>query len=143
MNKLCIPALIATAAFSTGAFAHDGWDGHRWNHGHHHGPRMERVMVQPVYMAPAVAYAPPPVVYRQQVVYREQPVYYEAAPRYSPPPRVYGSYGTNPVMGQAIGAVAGGVIGNQFGQGNGKVAATAAGAVIGSIVGGNVATYGY
>jgi surface antigen len=37
--------------------------------------------------------------------------------------------------GTAIGAITGGIIGNQFGKGRGKVAATLAGAVIGGIVG--------
>jgi surface antigen len=40
--------------------------------------------------------------------------------------------------GTAIGAVTGGIIGNQFGKGGGKVAATFAGAVIGGIVGNSI-----
>ena len=40
--------------------------------------------------------------------------------------------------GLAIGAVAGGVIGNQFGGGKGKIATTALGAVIGGIVGSEI-----
>jgi surface antigen len=40
--------------------------------------------------------------------------------------------------GTAIGAIAGGIIGNQFGRGSGKVAATMAGAVIGGIVGNSI-----
>ena len=40
--------------------------------------------------------------------------------------------------GTAIGAVAGGVIGNQFGRGAGKVATTLAGAVVGGIVGNEI-----
>jgi surface antigen len=40
--------------------------------------------------------------------------------------------------GTAIGAVTGGIIGNQFGKGSGKVAATFAGAVIGGIVGNSI-----
>jgi len=40
--------------------------------------------------------------------------------------------------GLAVGAVAGGVIGNQFGKGKGNVAATALGAVIGGIVGSDI-----
>ena len=40
--------------------------------------------------------------------------------------------------GLAIGAVAGGVIGNQFGKGQGKAVATALGAVVGGIVGSQI-----
>jgi hypothetical protein len=158
MNKVWVPTLIAMAALSTSAFADDDWnDGDRWEHRHHH--RVERVVVQEVYAPPRVVYqaapqvvyqAPPQVVYRDRVVYRETPVYYESVPRYdAPPPRYYEepqpapSYNGNRVMGQALGAVAGGVIGNQFGKGRGRVVATAAGAVLGSVVGANVAGYGY
>lgn len=154
MNLFRIPALVATAAISFNAFADNGWhEGHRHQRHHRHSYPVERVVVQrPVYVAPRVVYEmPPPVVYRERVIYRETPVYYEAPPRYAPPPPpVYRRpapapvvYGGDRMMGQAIGAIAGGVIGNQFGQGNGKVVSTAAGAVIGSMVGGNIATYGY
>jgi surface antigen len=40
--------------------------------------------------------------------------------------------------GLGVGAVAGGVIGNQFGGGDGKVVATAIGAVVGGIVGSEI-----
>ncbi len=40
--------------------------------------------------------------------------------------------------GLAVGAVAGGILGNQFGKGTGNVAATALGAVIGGIVGSEI-----
>lgn len=40
--------------------------------------------------------------------------------------------------GLAVGALAGGILGNQFGSGGGKVAATAIGAVIGGIVGSEI-----
>jgi surface antigen len=40
--------------------------------------------------------------------------------------------------GTVVGAIAGGLIGNQFGKGSGKVAATFAGAVIGGIVGNDI-----
>lgn len=40
--------------------------------------------------------------------------------------------------GLAVGAVAGGILGNQIGSGGGKVAATAIGAVIGGIVGSEI-----
>lgn len=152
MNKVLIPALIATAAFSANAFADHRWHDDDCDHHHHrHGQRMEYVVVQPAYVEPRVVYpVPPQVIYRDRVVYREAPVYYEAPPRYPAPPSPYygqpqpsPAYSGNRAMGQAIGAVAGGVIGNQFGRGNGRVVATAAGAVIGSVVGGNVASYGY
>ena len=40
--------------------------------------------------------------------------------------------------GTLVGAIAGGVIGNQFGKGGGRVASTFAGAVIGGIVGNEI-----
>ena len=40
--------------------------------------------------------------------------------------------------GTVVGAIAGGVIGNQFGKGGGKVASTLAGAVVGGIVGNEI-----
>lgn len=156
MNKLWIPALIATATFSVNALADHRWDDDdHCEHRHRHGRHMERMVMQPVYMEPPIVYqAPPQVIYRDRVVYRDRPVYYDddAEPRYqAPPPRhyeprvqSYPAYGGNRVVGQAIGAVAGGVIGNQFGKGSGRVAATAVGAVVGSVVGGNIAAaYGY
>jgi uncharacterized protein YcfJ len=44
----------------------------------------------------------------------------------------------NRVAGTAIGAIAGGVVGNQFGKGNGKTATTVAGAVAGGVIGNKV-----
>ena len=43
------------------------------------------------------------------------------------------------VLGTAIGAVAGGVIGNQFGGGNGKTVMTVGGAVAGGAIGHHIA----
>lgn len=161
MNKFWIPALVVAAAFSTSAFADHDWDDgdRREQCRHRRHQRVEHVVVQEVYAPPpAVVYSAPPqvvyrtspqVIYRDRVVYRDVPAYYQDEPQYqAPPPRYYEQrpapgYNDNRGMGQAIGAVAGGVIGNQFGKGNGKVVSTAAGAVIGSMVGGNVATYGY
>ena len=40
--------------------------------------------------------------------------------------------------GTVVGAIAGGVIGNQFGRGGGRVASTLAGAVVGGIVGNEI-----
>lgn len=143
MNKLWLPALIATTVFSANAFADHDWDDddhceHRYRH------RVEHVVVRHVYEEPQVIYQAPPVVYRERIVYRDRPVYYEQPePRYYERPTAYPSYNGNRVIGQTVGAVAGGVIGNQIGKGNGRIAATAIGAVVGSVVGGNMADYGY
>ena len=40
--------------------------------------------------------------------------------------------------GTVVGAITGGIIGNQFGKGGGKVASTLAGAVVGGIVGNEI-----
>lgn len=141
MNKrLLIPTLVATAVFSANACAHGGWDDDRWEHRHYRG---ERVVVQRVYAEPAIIYQAPPVVYRERVVYRDRPVYYEAAPRYYEQPAAYSGNNSNRLIGQTIGAIAGGALGNQVGRGNGRIAATAIGAVVGSAIGGNVAYPGY
>lgn len=150
MNRLLIPTLISTAIFSTSAFAQGGWDGDNRGHRRHH--QVERVVVRHVYEQPAVIYRAPPVMYRERIVYRDRPVYYEAAPRYydrpayprAEPryydrPAYYPEYSSNRLVGQTIGAIAGGAIGNQIGEGNGRFAATAIGAVIGSAIGGNMA----
>ena len=138
MNRLLIPALIATAVFSANAFAHgDRDDDDRWEHRHHR--RVERVVVHHVYAEPEVIYQAPPVVYRERIVYRDRPVYYEAEPRYYERPAPYSGGSSNRLIGQTIGAIAGGALGNQVGRGNGRIAATAIGAVVGSAIGGNVA----
>ena len=122
-TKLSISAaFIATAILSTSAFAH-GRDREEWRE-HRHHQRMEYVPVRVVYAQPRVIYAAP-----QRVVYQSAPVYYER-------PVAYTSYNSNRLAGQAIGAVAGGVIGNQFGHGH--IAPTAFGAVVGGILGGNL-----
>lgn len=46
-----------------------------------------------------------------------------------------GGSGERGLMGAGLGAVAGGVIGNQIGKGNGKTVATAVGAVAGALTG--------
>jgi hypothetical protein len=141
MNKILIPTLVAAAVFSANAFAHGGWDDdHR---GHRPPHKVKQVVVHHVYEEPRVIYQAPPVVYRERVVYRDRPVYYEAEPRYYKQPAAYSSSGSNRLIGQAIGAIAGGALGNQVGQGNGRIAATAIGAVIGSAIGGNAAYPGY
>jgi len=163
MKEILIPMFIL-AGFSTGVAADQRWHGdergyghHGHKHHHHHQhqhehPVVQHIVVQPAYGEPRVIYqAPPQVIYRDRVIYRDVPAYYEAPPAYQPPTGRYYSQsqplpaydGNRVVMSQAIGAVAGGVIGNQFGKGNGRVAATAAGAVIGSMVGGNMVGYSY
>ncbi|BCB28594.1 hypothetical protein SKTS_34800 [Sulfurimicrobium lacus] len=142
MNRLLISTMIAAAAFSANAFAHGDRDDDHWEHHRHH--REERVVVQNVYAEPEVIYyQAPPVIYRERIVYRDRPVYYEAAPRYYEQPATYPGNGSNRLIGQAIGAIAGGALGNQVGRGNGRIAATAIGAVVGSAIGGNVAYPGY
>ncbi len=45
----------------------------------------------------------------------------------------------NAAAGTVVGAIAGGLIGNQFGHGGGRVAATVGGAVVGGVVGNKIA----
>ena len=45
---------------------------------------------------------------------------------------------SNQQVGQVTGALAGGVIGNQFGGGSGRIVATAVGALAGGIIGGGI-----
>lgn len=141
MKKLLIPALIATSVFSANAFAQGGWDDDHRKYRRHH--RVEHVVVQRTYQEPVIIYQAPPVIYRERIVYRDRPVYYETEPRYYEQPAAYSGSSSNRLIGQAIGAVAGGALGNQVGSGNGRIAATAIGAVIGSVIGGNVAYPGY
>lgn len=157
MNKLWIPALSAVCLFSTNAFAGHWEHDDRYEHRRCH--RGRHVVMHPaygqapvVYRAPEVVYPaprvvyqpvyqPPQVVYRERVVYRDVPVY-QPAPRYYAEPVVQFHPGDR-VVAQTVGAIAGGVIGNQFGRGNGRVAATAVGAVVGGIIGGNLPAYRY
>jgi len=149
MNRLWIPALLASAVFSANAFADHGWDDDdRYEHRCRHEARRVIVYEQPqvVYQAPPqVVYQAPPVEYRERIVYRDRPVYYDAppAPRYYDRPADYPRYNGNRVVGQAVGAIAGGVLGNQVGRGSGRIAATAVGAVLGSVVGGRLSDYPY
>lgn len=121
-----------------------GWhDNHRHDrHCDHRDGRGKHV----VYGAPVVVYqTPPQVVYRERVVYRDVPVHrgyersYAPRPSYDRPHATY-STGNDRVVGQVLGAVAGGVLGNQIGGGNGRVVATTVGAVIGSAIGGEMAS---
>jgi len=143
MNKIFIPALVAASLFSASAFADNGWGGHdnkHWKHRKHQHQHVQQVMVPRAYVAPVVVYEPAPVVvYRERIVYRDRPVYYEAEPRYYEQPAAYG--GGNRLLGQTLGAIAGGALGTQVGQGNGRIAATAIGAVVGGALGGHAAGY--
>ena len=51
---------------------------------------------------------------------------------------LFGGCANNQEGGTAIGAITGGIIGNQFGKGSGKVATTLAGAVVGGIIGNEI-----
>lgn len=143
MKKVLIPAVLMGALISTSAFAHRGWDddeGYRPYRGRHEIVYQQAPVV--VYQQPQVVYAPPPpprVIYRERVVYPDAPPYgYRSAPAYyqqQPAYRPTSYYDGNRFAGQAIGAVAGGVIGNQIGHGGGRVVSTAVGAVLGAIAG--------
>lgn len=143
MNKLIIPAVLIGVLASGSAFAHRGWDDDDDAYRRPCRERERHVVVyqEPVavYQAPPVVYAPPPppVMYRERVAYREVPAYaYQPAPTYYRQAPDYAvAYSGNRVAGQAIGAVAGGVIGNQFGRGGGRMVSTAVGAVLGAVVG--------
>ncbi|GAB2181647.1 hypothetical protein DLREEDagrD3_18700 [Denitratisoma sp. agr-D3] len=140
MKKIWIPLLLAAAAFSGSALAHPEWDdGYRPYVRHHH---REVVRYETYYNPPVVVYSAPPVLVRERIEYRERPVYYaqpypQPTGYYAPPPRSDG----NRFIGQAMGAIAGGVIGSNIGQGNGRIAATAIGAALGSVVGGDLSGY--
>ncbi len=143
MKKIAIPALLAATLLSPHAFA-DRFDDDGDYRRHRHHPHARHVVVHHVYDEPRVVYEQPRVVYRERVEYRDRPVYVESAPRDYEGPGRYSAPAPAGVSdrfaGQMVGAVAGGVLGNQVGKGSGRVVATAAGAVIGSIVGGNMAS---
>ena len=74
---------------------------------------------------------------------RTDPVYetYRSAPReecYDEPVRYQEPDGGDPTGGTVLGAIIGGVLGNQVGSGSGRTAATVAGAVVGGAVGRNI-----
>ncbi|MBK6637944.1 MAG: glycine zipper 2TM domain-containing protein [Rhodocyclaceae bacterium] len=89
-----------------------------------------------VYENPRVVYETPQVVYRDRVIYRDVPVQQGQVYGYpqNSAPRQYQN--GSPIVGTAIGAIAGGALGSQFGKGNGRTASTAIGAVIGGALGG-------
>ena len=137
MNKPLIAVLLAAATFSTSALAHRDWDNDYRGHGYGH--RHHEVVQYYGYAQPPVVVYSQPVVVRERIEYRDRPVYYEQPVRYyAPQPRQDGG---NRILGQAMGAIAGGAIGSNIGQGNGRIAATAIGAVIGGAMGGNLAGY--
>ncbi|MBI4996284.1 MAG: glycine zipper 2TM domain-containing protein [Rhodocyclales bacterium] len=118
-----IPALLAAATFSAGAFAHGGdrddWRSPRYDrHDRHH---------HVVRHAP-----PPPVVHVRQRGYRPAPVAYHSAP-----PLPYPPLPSERTVGRAVGAVAGGVIGHQVGDGH--LAPILIGAVLGGVIGDQIA----
>ena len=87
------------------------------------------VVVQvPPYYVPRAVYVPAPVVVERSVYY-SPPAYYAAPPAYG---TVY--YGGNGIA-TVGGAVAGAIIGNQFGHGDGRIASTVIGATAGAVVG--------
>lgn len=132
MNKMMIPVVLAGILASTSAFAHRVWDDDE----DYRPYRPQQVVV---YQRLPVAYAPPPppVIYRERVVYQELPAYSpQPEPAYYPPQPAYApAYQYRNAAAPVIGAIAGGVIGNQIGHGGGRVASTAVGAVLGAIVG--------
>ncbi len=65
--------------------------------------------------------------YRQQIRYQRGDNYYGS------------DCGSNATAGTVIGAIAGGVIGNQFGQGSGRTAATLGGVILGGLAGNSIA----
>ena len=143
-KKLWIPALIAAATVSANAFAHGGdrgdWGEHRRHHRHHHHDRWAGYLPpprMPVHVRQPVIYSAPPVIYRERVVYPSAPAYYGPPSAYPAYPGRHSGRRGDRVAAQAIGAIAGGVIGNQVGDGH--LAPTLIGAVIGGAVGDHLA----
>ena len=112
----------AGAAFATAApaFADPPYwaPAHGWRAKHHR----EFVVVhhRPYYVA-RPAFVPTPVVVAP-------PVYYA-------PPPAYGVYYGGNGLATVGGALAGAIIGNQFGHGDGRIASTLIGATVGAAVG--------
>ena len=104
---------------------------------------------QPRYVANAPAYEPAPVVHRHTVHHYPQhyaqntyaqPVRTYQEPYYAPQQHPVVSYvnDMHPV-GTGVGAVVGGLLGNQVGGGNGKKLATVAGVLMGGYAGNEIA----
>lgn len=94
-------------------------------------------------VAPQAINKPAPVAHRKVVHHAAPPV--ESRPQYAeqlpaPAPQPVRSYVSDmSPVGTGIGAVAGGLLGNQVGGGNGKKLATVAGVLLGGYVGNEVA----
>lgn len=92
---------------------------------------------------PQVTNKPAPVAHHKVVHHAAQPSEYQ--PQYAqqapaPSPHTVGNYVSDmSPVGTGIGAVAGGMLGNQVGGGNGKKLATVAGVLLGGYVGNEVA----
>lgn len=134
MNKLATLPLIAVLGLATAtqAVAGRGYDyddddrSDRWEEPRR-GDRYEYaevVSAEPIYRTVRIE-EPRRECWDERVVYNER--------------RDDGYWMNNGTAGGLIGAIAGGVVGHQFGSGRGKKAATALGAVIGAGVGQRVA----
>ncbi len=141
-TRLMIPALLA-AAISTSAFARDGNDRDRDSRYDRQRPQQAFKHAQPrvVVVQPRIQHRPAPrVVHRTTYVRHVVPaprVVYRVAP---PPPHALPvRYDADRAVAQTVGAVSGGIIGNQVG--NGHLAPTLVGAVIGGIIGDQFARY--
>ncbi|HJV52387.1 MAG TPA: glycine zipper 2TM domain-containing protein [Noviherbaspirillum sp.] len=97
--------------------------------------------------APAVAqYAPPPsyqqparTVHRTHVVHHTTTASAQPATYAPPAPAPQPPVAQNSPVGIGVGAVVGGLLGNQVGRGNGRTLATIAGAIGGGYVGNEIA----
>ena len=131
---LCVAISGVALGAAVPAFADRG---HGTEHGrgyargynaHYGHERVTGLVQRPYYVAPPPVYYAPP-----RVFYRPAPVYY------TPPPVVYapapGYHARSADLGTVVGAVAGGLIGSQFGYGDDRIAATAIGAVAGGLIG--------
>lgn len=119
MNKSIITIVIATGlALTTTAQADP-----RWNHDRNQGywDHARVIRVEPIIRQVQVS-TPRDECWQEQV---HHPVTY--------------SYGPSRASSTLVGAIIGGVIGNQFGAGNGKRLATAAGTMLGASLGNDAA----
>jgi uncharacterized protein YcfJ len=103
-------------------------------------PAQARPSPQPVYKP-----APAPVVHRKVVHHYVQHTAYQPQPQYVQQPSYASQHPVRSYVsdmhpfGTGIGAVVGGVLGNQVGGGNGKKLATVAGVLLGGYAGNEVA----
>ncbi|MBU1236824.1 MAG: glycine zipper 2TM domain-containing protein [Gammaproteobacteria bacterium] len=137
-TRLMIPALLV-AAISTSAFARDGND----RDSRHDRQRPQQVVR---HTQPTVVVVQPRVVHRAtyvrhiapapRIVHRTAHVHRVAPP---PPRALPRPHDADRAIAQTVGAVTGGIIGNQVG--NGHIAPTLVGVVIGGIIGDQFARY--